>query len=115
MRCTLGRMSDVDLAIGQVDVLDIRGVEEIRNLCLVDQGVKHDMNIVRFIDDLFRVMVLAILQVFHGEASPMGAVSHEEVLATGHREPRRGEGGVGDGTVRGVGVWARTKGDTFMS
>ena len=36
------------------------------------------MNVVGLVDDLFSAMVLAVLQVFHGEALPMGAASRGE-------------------------------------
>jgi hypothetical protein len=38
------------------------------------------MNVVRLVDDLFNAMVLVVLQVFHGEALPMGAASRGEEL-----------------------------------
>jgi hypothetical protein len=60
-------MSDVDLALGYGNRFDVRGAEGIRNLCLAGEGVKHDMNFVGLVDDLFSAMVLAVLQVFHGE------------------------------------------------
>ena len=37
------------------------------------------MNVVGLVDNLFSAMVLAVLQVFHGEALPMGAASRREV------------------------------------
>jgi hypothetical protein len=92
-------MSDVDLALGYGNRFDIRGAEGIRNLCLAGEGIEHNMNFVGLVDDPFNAMVLAVLQVFHGEALLMGAASRGEALATGQRDPRRGEGGVGDGTA----------------
>jgi hypothetical protein len=56
-----------NVALGTGNSVDVDDAEGIRHFCLAGEGVEHDMDVIRVVDDSLNAMALSLLVCFHGD------------------------------------------------